>query len=107
MWDRRRGDLVWGIHTWDEVCGIQDCDYGRQTVVCWGIADESWQANECMGELGGVANITRLTAEEVEKARAENARIERELRQAGTLGDGNEKVGMADKGKAMLLGKRE
>ncbi|KAL9117939.1 MAG: hypothetical protein Q9187_005520 [Circinaria calcarea] len=56
---------------------------------------------------GGVANITRYTIEEVEKARAENARLEKEMREAGKLGDGNEKIGMADKGKAMLLGKRE
>lgn len=60
-----------------------------------------------VGSIGGAANTTRFTAEEVEKAREENARIEREMREAGTLGDGKEKVGVADKGKAMLFRKKD
>jgi len=59
------------------------------------------------GKTGGAANTVRLSAEEIARAKEENARIElaareRELKGKGKADGEKEVRGLADKGKGLL-----
>ena len=59
-----------------------------------------WQQPEliCIGDVGGAANTTRPSQEDVVRAREENRRMEQQARQSSR----DRVKGLADKGKDML-----
>lgn len=77
--------------------------------IYWSGKRETWGLTVIgvWGRTGGAANTVRLSAEEIARAKEENARVElaardRELKGKAKVDGGKEVRGLADKGKGLL-----